>query len=395
MAENKTIRLPIVFCLLVDFPDDKVDCSPSSITADHSTIPICFKCPKLGRFLTGDLLDDHGSAGHIICILIWILVVIVGLFGTITNCLIISIMRRHNGKRSFDFLLIVLASFDLLSCMMSVISTSAMVTYYEDLDRGPVTLFMYYMPFLLSLLGRTGSSYMTVLITVERFLVIRYPIKSGAWFTPTNTKLMTVGVAIFAVLLNIPRVSSLMLSRNDAGKDVPSLLHMEYIIRSTELEEFWYHSLKSVHYLIDIMVPFPLLIIFNTLLFIEIKRFTSKRKELSRKQMKDIRAARMFVPVVIVLFLCNIEPMSHYLTLHITGMYYRELVLFLNLSITVNASANLPIYYARGHSFRQEIQSALPSFLQCGNPKEESKTGDISMVGRHTPGNSSSNDQYF
>ncbi|ODN02209.1 FMRFamide receptor [Orchesella cincta] len=268
----------------------------------------------------------------------------------------------------------------------------------KDWGRGPVTLFMYYMPFLLSLLGRSGSSYMTVLITVERFLVIRYPIKSGSWFTPTTTKLMTVGVAIFAVLLNIPRVSSLILSRNDIGRDVPSLHNMEYIIRSTELEEFWYHSLKSVHYLIDMMVPFPLLIIFNILLFIEIKRFTSKRKELSRKQMKDIRAARMFVPVVIVLFLCNIEPMTHYLTLHITGMYYRELVLLLNLSITVNASANLPIYYARGSSFRLEIQSALPAWwFQCRNQKPvDFKTGEISMTGKNTPASSSNNcDPYY
>jgi len=122
MGENETTRLPIVFCLLVDFPDSKVDCTPDNTT--------CFTCPKLGRFLTGDLLDEHGSAGHIICMLIWILVLIVGMFGTVTNCLIISIMRKHTSKRSFDFLLIVLASFDLLSCIMSVIGTSAMVTYY-------------------------------------------------------------------------------------------------------------------------------------------------------------------------------------------------------------------------------------------------------------------------
>lgn len=50
------------------------------------------------------------------------------------------------------------------------------------------------------------------------------------------------------------------------------------------------------------------------------------------------------------------------MVLHFTGVYYRELVLGLALSIVVNSAANLPIYYARGSSFRGEVRASLQNF---------------------------------
>ncbi|ODN02204.1 FMRFamide receptor, partial [Orchesella cincta] len=380
MGENKTFRLPILFCALIDFPKNKIDCTSS--IPDSGEV-VCFKCPIVGKYFFGEQIEDFRSVGHIVCLLLWLLVLIVGTFGTITNSLIISIMRKHTEKRTFDFLLMVLASFDLLSSIMGVISVSAMMAYYEDWDRGPVTLFLFIYPFLLGLLGRSGSSYITVLITIERYLIIAHPLKSVQWFTATKTKLMTFGVSLLALLINIPRLTSVTISKNNEWKSVPSFDAKEYIVEATKLEEFWYLNLKSIHYQIDMWVPFPLLILFNVLLFLRIKQFTKNRQGLSKTQRRDIRAARMFVPVVVVLFLCNIVPITFYIIMHFDRVLYREVVVLLVLSYAVNAAANLPIYYARGPSFRQEIKSALPA--RCGWLKNgDSTNGEISMTERNT-----------
>ncbi|CAL8070595.1 unnamed protein product [Orchesella dallaii] len=105
-------------------------------------------------FITGDSLHDHESVAHFICMFIWVLVVIVGILGAIFNYLIFSIVRRQEEKRAFDFLLIVLSAFDLFSSLMAVITVTGVVAFYERWNRGPIALFMIYMPFYLCLLGK-------------------------------------------------------------------------------------------------------------------------------------------------------------------------------------------------------------------------------------------------
>ncbi|ODN02205.1 FMRFamide receptor [Orchesella cincta] len=388
MGDNKTFRLPILFCALIDFPKNTTECTTQK---PESGDLVCFTCPIVGRFLFGEPVEAFRSAGHLICIHLWVSVLIVGTFGAVSNCLIIAIMKRHKEKRTFDFLLMVLASFDLLTCMMSLISTCALMSYYEDWDRGPETLFLFVFPFMIGLLGRSASSYITVLITIERYLIIAHPMKSVHWFTATKTKIMTIGASILALLINIPRLTSMKISKNDAWKSMPSLQTREYIVESTALEEFWYRNLKSIHYQIDMWAPFPLLITFNILLYLKIKTFAKNRQGLSKTQRRDIRAARMFVPVVIVLFICNIVPMSGYVVMHFGRVIHREVIFLLTFATVVNAAANLPIYYARGPSFRQEIKAELP--LLCGWIKSvdnDPKARDLSMTDRNTNGTGNS-----
>lgn len=75
-------------------------------------------------------------------------------------------------------------------------------------------------------------------------------------------------------------------------------------------------------------------------------------------QRKEIRAVKMFFPVVIVLFLCNIEPIVHYAFI-VSGVAYRELDMGMRLSFAFNSAVNLPIYYYRGTGFRHETKAAL------------------------------------
>lgn len=126
MAERNATRLPIIFCLLVDFPENKIDCGPAS----SSNETICFSCPNPGKFLSGGILEDHNSLGHAICSMIWIFILLVGTFGACANCLIIIVIKGHREPRAFDTLLSVLASFDLASSITGMISSTAMVVFY-------------------------------------------------------------------------------------------------------------------------------------------------------------------------------------------------------------------------------------------------------------------------
>lgn len=206
---------------------------------------------------------------------------------------------------------------------------------------------------------------MTVLITAERYLVIAFPIRSSTWFTKPKTKFMILLVYIFAIIMALPRFMSYQVVKSDTMHDIPSMRSFDYIVLGTKWEYFWYVQTGGFFDKIDFWVPLPLLLFLNILVYIEIRKFASKRKAMNMKQAKDIRAAKMFVPVVFVLFLCNIEPYVHYYYIVAEAYVYREHFLGVFLSIAVNSAVNLPIYYFKGSSFRKELRGLFATCLCC------------------------------
>lgn len=97
------------------------------------------------------------------------------------------------------------------------------------------------------------------------------------------------------------------------------------------------------------------------MVFIQVKNFESRRKELNIQQQKDVRTARMFLVVVVVVLLCNIFPAVHYSLLN-GGNIYAETQFGSMLFFTFNSSINMPIYYLRDSSFRRETNAL---FAKC------------------------------
>lgn len=110
---NLTITELTTFeCPFLNLPDNKIECSVS-----HPDV--CITCRFIARYyISGDL--DQESPGHLISLIIWSLTVLFGIFGACANCLILIILSRKKGKRSFDYLIGALAIFDFLATTSSV-----------------------------------------------------------------------------------------------------------------------------------------------------------------------------------------------------------------------------------------------------------------------------------
>lgn len=115
-----------------------------------------------------------------------------------------------------------------------------------------------------SLFARSLSTYMAILITIERFCIITFPVNANAWFTPARTKIMTLIAVLLAVFLNYPRYASWTLEKNN-WRDVKSLQELEYVLRPSVQGKFWYKTLGGIHNQIDFWLPLPILLFFNML----------------------------------------------------------------------------------------------------------------------------------
>lgn len=81
--------------------------------------------------MMGDRLEDYGSTGHIICIFLCIMTVIIGSCGALGNFLIIIVLKRQKSTRAFDKLLVGLAGIDLLCSVVSAIASVMAVVIFR------------------------------------------------------------------------------------------------------------------------------------------------------------------------------------------------------------------------------------------------------------------------
>lgn len=145
-----------------------------------------------------------------------------------------------------------------------------MYSFAENWDRGRVTLEVFSKSHYFALLGRSGSSFMTILIALERYVVITFPYKAGMWFTHKRVLFSIFSVTIFSVTMGIPRFSSTYVSENKFSKNISAVKDMEYIIVGTKLGEFWYVTVKGFFNQIDYWVPLPVLLVLNGLIYKEV-----------------------------------------------------------------------------------------------------------------------------
>lgn len=123
--------------------------------------------------------------------------------------------------------------------------------------------------------GRTGSLFIAVLITVERYLVVTYPLKMKIYLSVNKTRVVASLTCILAVLSSIPRYFSVSLEVNQHSvkDDITQLEDFPYLFHSTWLGLLFFKSmvwLGRLHFLLDFLLPLPILLVLNMMLFFKV-----------------------------------------------------------------------------------------------------------------------------
>ncbi|CAL8145618.1 unnamed protein product [Orchesella dallaii] len=350
--------LPDYFCSLIDLPPGRKDCS-------QQYPQLCITCNITGKFITGEILQDYYSTGHLLCLFMWAITVLVGLLGILNNILIILIFRQMKTYRPFHHLLMVLSGFDLLSCASVLATSTVHVAIYQNwIKKDVVAMYWYFLGTSALILGRTGSTFMAMMITIERFLIIKFPLLARVWFTARKTTLLVYGTLLGIAILNIPRFICYQVEQNRYKEEsIASIQKYEHLITATRLHILFYDDMHDAHTKIDFWLPLPILILFNLLSYAHMKEANQQRKKMNVEQKNEIQALNIFLPVVVVLFVTNIVPIIFYVSLVITRNWYRELSIAVGLAIAVNSASNFFIYFYRGSNFRDETKMVLSKWL--------------------------------
>lgn len=284
-----------------------------------------------------------------------ILLNVVGMLGILGNSLSMIILSRPQMRSSINYLLIGLARCDIVLILTSILIFGIPAIFPET----GFLRFYYlrilpqiaYIAFPIATTAHSASVYLTLTVTLERYVAVCHPLRARALCTYGRARIYFLVILIFSICYNIPRFLEVKLTQHDDRE-----FGYVYCIVATELRGNKDYVKIYIHWLYLIFIyflPFSCITFFNIMIYRQVRKANRERQLLSRTEKREIGLATMLFCVVIVFLFCNILPLVINLIEAFTSEIEDHLVKISNLLVTVNSSVNFLIYVIFGEKFKR------------------------------------------
>ncbi|KAG4072237.1 hypothetical protein HA402_005959, partial [Bradysia odoriphaga] len=260
------------------------------------------RCQTSGEYFFGKEIGLNVLLAFIVIIGI---ISIVGALGNVTNIVLLKYVTRNASLHS---MLLLLAIFDFCVCCTAIIMTSTLLVVLGGVSREKAVLRTMFFSGGIFNLAKTGSEYLTILITIERWLVVKYPISFKLWLTRRRSLFVVSIVLLWIILINCPLLLnffSLTKNKYYNREPVTSFSKFPYVYDETWFSKAIFHKLLPWNTIFDTVLPVPLLLAFNAPLYFEIHKANKNRTNLNSSQCNEVKAAQVFFKIAVVLFVCN------------------------------------------------------------------------------------------
>jgi len=291
---------------------------------------------------------------------------VVAVLGVFANILAITVFCRKSFRSNFNNLLIALASFDLLFLVISF--TEAIRNNFGDPDpRGSsrvgglismvhVLLFPHFIYPLANIL-LTCSVFMTVSISIERYLAIFRPLVYKNRTSTWNVCCHIIPVIFFAILINLPKFfESKVVFLEVDGKTLPTISVQEWRF-NPHYTMFYLHWTR---FLLLGLVPMLTLLVLNGMLF----KAISIRKTMSN----EASYSNILLLIVLIFVIChtprlalNMYEVLDMQNIEDCGPPFWAIIIYTvsNTLLTINSALNFFIYFLAGSKFRRTLLTLL------------------------------------
>ncbi|CAJ0960117.1 unnamed protein product, partial [Mesorhabditis belari] len=301
---------------------------------------------------------------------------IIGLFGLFGNISTALILTRPSMRNPNNLYLTALAVFDscLLITAFFIYAMEYIIEYTQQFQLYVAWLTYLRFAFALSHISQTGSVYVTVTVTIERYLAVCYPKRSKRYCSSGGAAWTILGVTTFALLFNSTKFFELEVTINpECGEGTN---WQSYMLKPSKMAQNEYYQQVYALWITNFVMvffPFCCLLVLNSIIAYTIKRSLQKfdysdpkiqvkdRHELKEKSRE---ATMVLITIVFIFLICNfwgfvltlLEQILPSSILHEDyGTFYtfsREAINFLAI---INSSINFVIYIIFGKDFRKEL----------------------------------------
>ncbi|XP_011159970.1 FMRFamide receptor isoform X2 [Solenopsis invicta] len=318
-----------------------------------------------------------------------IFVNLIGLFGILGNTISMIILSRPQMKSSINYLLIGLARCDTVLIIIAVLiyGLPAIYTYTGALFDYKFIIYPKTIRYLypLACIAQFVTVYLTLTVTLERYIAVCHPLKARSFCTYGRAQVAVLVIVIVAFIYNLPKFWEIEVYNERHWKYNITA----YCVKPTELRNNEYYITLYVHWMyffVYYMFPFIALVIFNTAIYLRVRKANRDLQQLSRHQRREIGLATMLMCVVVVFLICNILPMVSNAHETFIADPPQWMVQIGNLLVTINSSINFIIYVIFGRKFKRIFLKLFCSsrLFVPGRDSPEFQTYDESVVTTNT-----------
>ena len=230
------------------------------------------------------------------------------LLGLLCNTTSVYILTRRSMRSSTSCCLIGLALYDMLLLATSVFvwGVPAITDYTGHLRTFTEGTMPHAMPWIFPLanIAHTGSTYLTVAVTVERYVAVCHPLRSRSVCTYGRARIYVLAISALVVLYNVPKFLEVEVRPLPVHDGQP----VGYMLCPTELRKrdmYIVVYVNCLYLLVMYCLPFGTLLVLNTLIYQHVRVANRARQLLSRQQRRDIGLATLLFSIVLLFLACN------------------------------------------------------------------------------------------
>ncbi|KAH9513949.1 hypothetical protein Btru_031821 [Bulinus truncatus] len=292
------------------------------------------------------------------------------LFGLVSNVINIAVFCRQGVKSTVNISFMALSVTDLCNVIFTAwvsICFNGIFVHAPGLAFYPPDVSYLSGGFPHACLSRI-TAWITVFMTVERYVCIALPFKVKTLFTPRKTA-VTIGViSILTMLPLVPEYLFFFIGWTYIPQLNATLLGLAANANRLHLE-----GISFLVYALMMFTSFPVIILFTAVLIVQLNKVSqwrtssqgSKGESLATKDKMAVRTVVViacvlivtFTPTVLFSILCFVIP-----GFHLKGRYSNMYIIFVSFAFffdATNSSVNTILYYVMNSSFRRTLHEML------------------------------------
>ncbi|XP_059144792.1 FMRFamide peptide receptor frpr-18-like [Physella acuta] len=323
------------------------------------------------------LISDEMS-WYVMKILMFGVTPTISLFGVIGNIFSLHILTKHGLHKCSNILLVSLAFSDIMflisfNSVPKILYEAVWNHEYRELtELDAQVLFVLFSLFTLLdyTFGVTGLT-LPLLITIERLLVIFFPLKFRQIVTPRRTWLAVVGLSAYCLstFVYTSLCTELFYRPGHNGSSSKAIL---------QKSNYFYANIDTVAYMeylivyTNVVIPPVLTSLGCVVISIKIKLRSIKRRQMTSKAVSGTRTTKMLLSVCCVyLVTAAILSVPHYipqygsysLTEETPSNLGKVLYQLVNTAVCVNSSSNFIVYIVLNKNFRNTFVDLCKSWV--------------------------------
>ncbi|KAL4239325.1 obsolete signal transducer [Mactra antiquata] len=298
--------------------------------------------------------DSENPALELMFIFWGIIIPIISIIGFIGNILTIVVLFRREMKSTTVYFLRTLVVTDTGIIIGAILGLSviSITQRHPNLWRFTDVIYPYiYTPtnfYVMTL--QMINVWVTVAVSVERYIAICHPFKSVKLCNKRNAYVVIGIITATAILYNIPRFFATS-SLSCGDPDYPSC---RTLISTDFGKAYFYEKVYMIwlYMLLIYIIPLVLLGVLNTLLIVELMRMRRRRSVSNSQENSEANMSIVLILIVIVFIFCQTPGLVAQFVF-LDPLVLLKWTCVSNTLFVLNSSVNFLIYTAVGRKFRR------------------------------------------